>query len=103
MESVAADHLGLSVSSGQVEYLLNKLYQPRTEKGLLAHYGLVDAQEQVLRCRERSDVFFDQVHQWYETHPDGNGRLREPNQFVNRLGPELDGLAQHDQERGGRD
>jgi ATP-dependent DNA helicase DinG len=93
VESVAADHLGLSVSSGQVEYLLNKLYQPRTEKGLLAHYNLTDAQEQVCRCREHSDAFFDQVCQWYDTHPDGNGRLREPNQFLNRLGPELGNLA----------
>ena len=40
MEAVAGDHLGLSVSSGQVEYLLNKLYNDRTNRGLLVHYHL---------------------------------------------------------------
>jgi ATP-dependent DNA helicase DinG len=36
MESVASRHIGLSVSSGQVRYSLNRLWNPRTEKGLLA-------------------------------------------------------------------
>jgi ATP-dependent DNA helicase DinG len=36
MESVASRHIGLSVSSGQVRYALNRLWNPRTEKGLLA-------------------------------------------------------------------
>ena len=35
LEQVAGDHLGLSVTSGQVQYLLNKLYNDRTNKGLL--------------------------------------------------------------------
>src|SRR6185295_2940148 len=37
LESVASDHLGLSVTSGQVDYLLNKLFNDRTNKGLLVH------------------------------------------------------------------
>src|ERR1019366_3300798 len=36
MEHVASRHIGLSVSSGQVRYALNRLWNPRTEKGLLA-------------------------------------------------------------------
>src|SRR5205814_8695303 len=36
MESVASKHIGLSVSSGQLRYALNRLWNPRTEKGLLA-------------------------------------------------------------------
>ena len=36
MERVASRHIGLSVSSGQVRYALNRLWNPRTEKGLLA-------------------------------------------------------------------
>src|SRR5207302_7031229 len=35
MESVASRHIGLSVSSGQVRYSLHRLWNPRTEKGLL--------------------------------------------------------------------
>ena len=40
VEAVAGDHLGISVTSGQVEYVLNKLYNDRTNKGLLVHHGL---------------------------------------------------------------
>jgi ATP-dependent DNA helicase DinG len=36
MESVASKHVGLSVSSGQLRYALQRLWNPRTEKGLLA-------------------------------------------------------------------
>ena len=36
MENVASRHIGLSVSSGQMRYSLQRLWNPRTEKGLLA-------------------------------------------------------------------
>src|SRR4029077_19206118 len=35
LEAVASDHLGVSITSGQIDYLLNKLYNDRTNKGLL--------------------------------------------------------------------
>src|SRR2546427_1999706 len=36
VERVASRHIGLSVSSGQMRYALQRLWNPRTEKGLLA-------------------------------------------------------------------
>jgi ATP-dependent DNA helicase DinG len=36
VEQVAARHIGVSVSSGQLRYSLQKLWNPRTEKGLLS-------------------------------------------------------------------
>ena len=36
MEHVASKHIGLSVSSGQMRYAVQRLWNPRTEKGLLA-------------------------------------------------------------------
>jgi ATP-dependent DNA helicase DinG len=36
MESVASKHIGLSVSSGQLRYAAQRLWNPRTEKGLLS-------------------------------------------------------------------
>ena len=33
VEAVAADHLGLSLTSGQVEYVLSRLYNDRTQQG----------------------------------------------------------------------
>jgi len=47
LEAVAGDHLGLGVTSGQVQFLLNKLYNDRTNKGLLVHHGLGREQQQV--------------------------------------------------------
>ena len=40
IEAVAGDHLGLNVTSGQVEYTLRKLYNDRTNRGLLVHHKL---------------------------------------------------------------
>ncbi len=93
LEAVAADHLGLGVSSGQVEYSLNKLYNDRTNKGLLVHYQLAEAQNQVLRCHYQSDEFFAHLLQWHEQHPEANGRVTQPAQFSNELSPELRNLA----------
>jgi ATP-dependent DNA helicase DinG len=36
MEQVASKHIGLSISSGQMRYAVQRLWNPRTEKGLLA-------------------------------------------------------------------
>ncbi|MGW8258270.1 MAG: ATP-dependent DNA helicase [Thermoguttaceae bacterium] len=43
IEAVAGDHLGLSLSNGQVEYILRKLYNERTNRGLLVHHRLGEA------------------------------------------------------------
>ena len=40
IESVASDHLGLAVSRGQIEYLLQKLYNDRSQIGLLSYHQL---------------------------------------------------------------
>src|SRR4051812_14339494 len=58
IEGIASDHLGINVTSGQIEYTLNKLYNDRTNKGLLVHHGLVKEQQQVDRCRQLADDFF---------------------------------------------
>jgi ATP-dependent DNA helicase DinG len=93
IEAVAADHLGIGVSSGQVEFVLNKLYNDRTNKGLLVHHKMERAQRQVLRCHYCSDEFFEQLRQWHEEHPDTHGRVLAPNQFANPLAAELRALA----------
>ncbi|MBE0540558.1 MAG: transposase [Verrucomicrobia bacterium] len=61
MESVASRHIGLSVSSGQVRYALNRLWNPRTEKGLLATLRQGAAVKLVAQLLEESDKFFEAV------------------------------------------
>jgi ATP-dependent DNA helicase DinG len=93
IETVAADHLGVGVSTGQIEWVLNKLYNDRTNKGLLVHHQMESAQQQVLRCHYCCDEFFEQLRLWHAEHPDSNGRVLEPKQFSNPLGSELRELA----------
>ena len=38
VEAVAADHLGLTVTSGQLDFTLNRLYNDRQNRGLLVHH-----------------------------------------------------------------
>ena len=58
MEHVASRHIGLSVSSGQVRYALNRLWNPRTEKGLLATLRKGGAVKLVADILERSRHIF---------------------------------------------
>jgi Rad3-related DNA helicase/REP element-mobilizing transposase RayT len=61
MEQIASRHIGLSVSSGQVRYALNRLWNPRTEKGLLATLRKGGAVKLVADILSESDKFFDNV------------------------------------------
>jgi len=93
MEAVAGDHLGLGVTSGQIEYTLNKLYNERTNRGLLVHHRLHEAQHDVMECRHRADVFFDAIDAWLAGKGGDNGRVREPGIVANPLSEGLVKLA----------
>ena len=93
VEDVAGDHLGLGLSSGQVDYTLNKLYNDRTNRGLLVHHGMGDAQQQVMECRYRADDFFGEIHDWLTSHRQGNGRVHSPGIVRNTLTEGLKKLA----------
>ncbi len=93
VEAVAGDHLGLSVTSGQVEYVLTRLYNDRNNRGLLVYNKLVDAQKEVLRCQERAAVFFNSLGDWLDQQPKANGRVAKPEIVQNGLSPALEKLA----------
>jgi ATP-dependent DNA helicase DinG len=98
--AVAGDHLGMGVSSGQVDYLLNKLFNERTHKGLLVHYELTELQQAVALCRDTAYQFFENVHGWMAAHGPDNGRVYEPEIVKNRLSLALADLAQQVQQAG---
>ena len=94
IESVASDHLGLRLSSGQVDYLLRRLFNDRTHKGLLVHERLVDAQRQVDGCRDAAAVFFAELDAWYAAQPAPfNGRVRHTEVVDDPLSEPLQRLA----------
>ena len=61
VESVAARHVGVSVSSGQLRYSLNRLWNPRTEKGLLATLRKGAAVKLVAELLGEADMFFHAI------------------------------------------
>lgn len=61
MESVAARHIGLSVSSAQMRWSLNRLWNPKTQKGLLATLRRGGAVKLVSEILTESDKFFENV------------------------------------------
>ncbi len=93
IEAVAGDHLGLSISQGQVDYTLRRLYNDRTNRGLLVHHKLREAQKEVWECRDQASGFFESLAAWLDERPKSNGRVRQPGIVPDLLGPRLKRLA----------
>ncbi len=93
LESVAGEHLGLRITSVGVDYVLTRLYNERTAKGLLVFHELPDAIFQAARARSAAREFFDSVAHWQATRGASNGRLRKPLPIADTLGEELRKLA----------
>lgn len=89
LESVAGDHLGLGITSGQIQFTLNKLFNDRTNKGLLVHHQLVDLQRDALECAQTADELFADLHLWARQPVNRTGRVRAPLDVENRLSPLL--------------
>jgi ATP-dependent DNA helicase DinG len=61
LDRVASRHIGLSVSSGQMRFNLQRLWNPRTEKGLLSHLRRGAVAQQVADALEQANALFDEV------------------------------------------
>jgi ATP-dependent DNA helicase DinG len=61
VENVAARHIGLSLSYAQVRYTLQRLWNPRTQKGLLATLRKGAAVARVAETLEAAEAFFREL------------------------------------------
>jgi ATP-dependent DNA helicase DinG len=61
VESVASRHIGVSVSSAQIRYTLQRLWNPRTEKGMLANLRRGAAVQLVAELLQAAEAFFAAV------------------------------------------
>ncbi len=93
VEAVAGDHMGLSLSSGQINYQLNKLWNDRTMKGLFAPRTLLKSQMAVHETRHKVNDFFSELEHFQSQFSSGNGRLRTPPTIENNVSPKLFELA----------
>lgn len=93
IEGVASDHLGIAFSSGQLEFLFSKLYNDRTNRGLLVHHNLRECQQQVAELRHMQRSFFHELREWQSQYGNANGRIRILPPLENELSPALKQLA----------
>jgi ATP-dependent DNA helicase DinG len=93
IESVAGDHLGMRLTSGQFDYLFDRLYNDRTQKGLLVERDLKALQQMVDRCRYASSQFFADILDWWEESGKSNGRVDTPCIVDNPVSKPMEELA----------
>jgi ATP-dependent DNA helicase DinG len=93
VEAAAAEHFGVRVAAGQVMFLLDRLFNARTQKGLLTLVEDEVCRPQVTASRRAAEAFFAELLEWQERHGQPNGRLRERPPVDNRLTSDLIGLS----------
>lgn len=88
IEDVAASHLGLEISQAGVRRLLQRLYNPRTRKGLLQAAKQGEACASTASVLEEAEAYFQKLKEsckfdqgrtcrLHEPPPEGNGALAE--------------------------
>lgn len=89
IESVATEHLGASVSSSGIRYILDLLFNLKKQKGFLLTIGDQDSMEVVEEIRRRSDAFFKGIKEYFEANSKKEGsdsfRIKEKNFAENSL------------------
>jgi ATP-dependent DNA helicase DinG len=95
MENVASRHFGLRLSNSQITFMLNRIFNLRTEKGILAAHRTGEAITLVKTAGDRNDTFFNEVlHQnEAELASGGNGRVNSVDAFANGLSGPLNKLG----------
>lgn len=94
LESVAGEHLGLGVSSGQVNYTLNKLQNERTQKGLLAIAPSDEVSRELARCRQAAEAFFERGRALLGEQSGRSQRIASPAAIDAPLSSALENLAE---------
>ncbi len=95
-EDVAADHMGLQISQGQVEHLLNRLLSASGNRGLLSFHGTRESMNQLVATRQAQERFFASIRVWQGSQPKSERakpaqglRIRQPEIVKNFISEEL--------------
>jgi ATP-dependent DNA helicase DinG len=78
LEQVAARHSGLAVSQTGLRYTLQRLYHPKTHKGLFQILRRPDAVREVSTLLDQVDSFFEKVGQRADFRKSREYRVRAP-------------------------
>ena len=107
-EGVATEHLGFQVTSLGVKYLLSKLYNPRTVRGLLIYLQASRGVQLIGELHRLAGKFFGGLARRLQQNEGGIIRLTEPEGIPDIMGPKLAELYQElrdikDKQKGSND
>ncbi len=95
IESVAGDYMGISLTNGQVEYTLNKLYNPHTGKGLLTVLEMDRLVERVKAMHTALDQMMFDIDNWLGPDPTvTTARVRKKLEIPNPVSEMLAEMSQ---------
>ena len=70
IEHVAEEHFGIDISNKRVKFVLDNLYNLRTQRGILSLTDAKTAVELVYKIEKESSRFFRKIQEWYEQTKD---------------------------------
>ena len=85
-EEVAATHLGIRISSFAVNTLFGRLYNTRSNKGLLSRTVAADARQASIDAYDETDRFFKRIHTWLEDQAENPCVYKESDHIPNQIG-----------------
>jgi ATP-dependent DNA helicase DinG len=98
IESVATEHLGASITNTGIRYLMDLLFSPKKQRGLLLTVGDQDSMECVEQIRRRSDAFFKDIKEYFDANvkkeDSDTFRIRQKNFVENNLSLPLYNLSE---------
>jgi len=78
IEHVAEDHFGINITNRQIQFLLRRLYNPKTHRGLLTYITAAKPIDTVIEINKSTSQFFKKIRSWYaETVSKTNGRCEK--------------------------
>ncbi len=89
VEGVAARHIGLALSQYGLRYALNRLYNPKTKKGLFQVHRNPDGVRETATLLEDADKFFDQIGNRADFKKGREFRVRQPDFVEDSLSLQL--------------
>ncbi|MCP4712584.1 MAG: helicase [Planctomycetes bacterium] len=95
VENVASKHFGMRLSNLQVSFMLNRIFNRRTQKGILAPYATGEVVKLIGDAYDRNEIFFNEVLHFSEDQEagGGNGRVKSTGTFANMLSEPLKKLG----------
>ncbi|MBN2064593.1 MAG: DEAD/DEAH box helicase family protein [Sedimentisphaerales bacterium] len=95
VEKVAGAHFGLQISNYQIRYLLNRLYNQKTRRGILSREMTNNTVSIIDDCHNACQLFFEEVETYDSSSrkSGSNSRVMQPGVFLNCLSNPLEALA----------